>query len=69
MFELFDCDADGYPMEGLWLRRLDEQGRVTELTVMLRPYPAVTILRNQARELAKATVLSDRTYWELPTAA
>ncbi len=69
VFELFDCDADGYPMEGLWLRRLDEQGRVTELTVMLRPYPAVTILRNQARELAKATVLSDRTYWELPTAA
>jgi hypothetical protein len=67
--ELFDCDADGYPMEGLWLRRLDEQGRVTELTVMLRPYPAVTVLRNQARELAKASVLSDRTYWELPTAA
>jgi hypothetical protein len=69
VFELFDCDADGYPMEGLWLRRLDEQGRVTELTVMLRPYPAVTVLRNRARDLAEGTVLSDPTYWDLRKAA
>ena len=69
VFELFDCDADGYPMEGLWLRQLDEQGRVTELTVMLRPYPAVTVLRNRARALAQSTLLADSAYWELPNAA
>ena len=69
VFELFDCDADGYPMEGLWLRELDQKGRVTELTVMLRPYPAVTVLRNKARELAQSTLLGDATYWELPNAA
>jgi len=69
VFELFDCDADGYPMEGIWLRKLDEQGRVKDLTVMLRPYPAVTVLRNHAKELAKDSVLSDSTYWELPEAA
>jgi hypothetical protein len=68
VFELFNCDADGYPMEGLWLRRLDAKGRVTELTVMLRPYPAVTVLRNKARQLAQSTPLGDRTYWELPNA-
>ena len=53
VFELFDCDADGYPMEGVWLRKLDEAGEVTELSLFLRPYPAVPVLRDDTRELAR----------------
>jgi hypothetical protein len=48
--ELFDCDADGYPMEGIWLQKLNAQGQIHDLTVFLRPYPAVTVLRNRTRE-------------------
>jgi hypothetical protein len=24
LIELFDCDADGYPMEGMWIQKLNE---------------------------------------------
>jgi hypothetical protein len=68
VLELFDCDADGYPLEGLWLRKLNAAGQVTDLTVMLRAYPAVTVLRNHTRELALGSVLSGDEYWELPVA-
>lgn len=68
VFELFDCDADGHPMEGVWLRKLNAAGEVTDLTVMLRPYPATTVLRNQTRELAQRSALSSDDYWELPVA-
>jgi hypothetical protein len=65
--ELFDCDADGYPMEGIWLQKLNERGQIRDLTVFLRPYPAVTVLRNRTRELgAQRGVLLERDYWELP---
>jgi hypothetical protein len=68
VIELFDCDADGYPLEGLWVRKLNAQGQVCDLTVMLRPYPAVTVLRNRAKALAdQRGVLED--YWELPAPA
>lgn len=70
LVELFDCDADGYPMEGIWLQKLNEHGQIDDLTVFLRPYPAVTILRNRTRELgARRGVLLDRDYWELPDPA
>ena len=70
LVELFDCDADGYPMEGLWLQRLNEHGQICELTVYLRPYPAVTVLRNRTKELGeKHGVLVGREYWELPKSA
>jgi hypothetical protein len=70
LVELFDCDADGYPMEGLWVQKINEQGQIDDLTVYLRPYPAVTLLRNRARELAeKAGVLADKDFWELPIPA
>jgi hypothetical protein len=66
LVELFDCDADGYPMEGLWLQKLNEHGQIYDLTVFLRPYPAVTVLRNRTRELgAQRSVLLDRDYWDL----
>jgi hypothetical protein len=67
LVELFDCDADGYPMEGLWVQKLNSGGQIHDLTVYLRPYPAVTVLRNMARELGERTgVLADSEYWELP---
>jgi hypothetical protein len=67
LVELFDCDADGNPMEGLWVQKLNEQGQIHDLTVYLRPYPAVTVLRNMTKDLGeKRGVLVGRDYWELP---
>jgi hypothetical protein len=67
LVELFDCDADGNQMEGLWVQKLDEQGQINDLTVYLRPYPAVTVLRNMTKDLAeKRGVLLSEDYWELP---
>ena len=37
LVELFDCDADGYPMEGIWLQKLNDRGEINDLTVYLRP--------------------------------
>jgi len=67
VIELFDCDADGYPMEGMWIQKLNAHGQISDLTVMLRPYPAVTVLRNKAKALAdERGALPD--YWDLPIA-
>src|SRR5262245_3702048 len=65
LIELFDCDADGYPMEGLWIQKLNKQGQIYDLTVMLRPYPAVTVLRNMTKRLAEQAGLLGDEYWEL----
>ena len=70
LIELFDCDADGHPMEGIWLQRLNEHGQIHDLTVYLRPYPAVTVLRTRTKELGEQRgVLIEREYWELPEPA
>jgi hypothetical protein len=70
LIELFDCDADGYPMEGIWLQKLNDRGEINDLTVYLRPYPAVTVLRNRTKELGEQTgVLVSRDYWELAAPA
>jgi hypothetical protein len=67
LVELFDCDADGHPMEGLWVQKLNARGQIYDLTVYLGPYPAVTVLRNMTKALAeKRGVLMTRDYWELP---
>jgi hypothetical protein len=66
IIELFDCDADGYPMEGMWIQKLDERGEIFDLTVMLRPYPAITVLRNKTKELAEQRGFLGPEYWELP---
>jgi len=66
LVELFDCDADGHPMEGIWVQKLNEHGQINDLTVYLRPYPAVTVLRNRTKELGEKTgILVGRDYWEL----
>jgi hypothetical protein len=70
LVELFDCDADRNPMEGLWVQKLNQQGQIYDLTVYLRPYPAVTVLRNMTKDLGeKRGVLVGRDYWELPMLA
>jgi hypothetical protein len=70
LVELFDCDVDGYPMEGIWLQKLNDRGEINDLTVYLRPYPAVTVLRNRTKELGEKTgVLVCRDYWELEAPA
>ena len=70
LIELFDCDADGFPMEGIWVQKLNEHGQINDLTVYLRPYPAVTVLRNRTKTLGeKRGLLLEREYWELPEPA
>ena len=70
LIELFDCDADGYPMEGLWVQKVNEQGQICDLTVYLRPYPAVTVLRNMTKDLGeKRGVLVSQDYWQLPNSS
>lgn len=65
LVELFDC-TDGYPMEGLWVQRLNERGLINDPTGYLRLYPAVTVLRNRMKELGeKIGVLVGHDYWEL----
>src|ERR1700684_3951976 len=66
LVEVFNCDADGYPMEGIWIQKLNDQGQINDLTVYLRPYPAVTVLRNETKELGERKgVLIGKDYWEL----
>jgi hypothetical protein len=65
IIELFDCDADGYPMEGMWIQKPNDHGEVNDLTVMLRPLPAVTVLRNHTKELAERKGALGSEYWEL----
>ena len=36
----------------LWIQRINADGLVNELSVYLRPYPAVTVLRNRAKQIA-----------------
>ena len=67
LLELFDCDADGYPMEGLWVSKINKEGRIYDLTVYLRSYPAVTVLRNKAKALADKSGKIPPDYWDLPT--
>ncbi len=56
-------------MEGIWVQKLNEQGEIYDLTVYLRPYPAVTVLRNMTKDLylgQKTGALVGKDYWELP---
>jgi hypothetical protein len=67
LVELFDCDADGYPTEGLWVQKLNQHGQINHLTVCPRPYPAVTVLGNMTKELGEKTgVLVGQDSCELP---
>ena len=52
----------------MWVSKLNENGQIKDLTVYLRPYPAVTVLRNAAKALAEKTgefSFLNEGYWEL----
>jgi hypothetical protein len=65
IIELFDCDSDGYSMEGMWIQKVNGSGQIHDLTVMLRPYPAVTVLRNKAKALFEQRALLGSEFWDL----
>jgi hypothetical protein len=65
IIELFDCDADGYSMEGMWIQKVNGSGQIHDLTVMLRPYPAVTVLRNKAKALFEQKAMLGSEFWDL----
>jgi hypothetical protein len=69
IIEVFDCDADGHPMEGTWIQKLNGRGQIYDLTVMLRPYPAVTVLRNRAKDISDRQGILGKEFWELPASA
>jgi hypothetical protein len=51
----------------MWIQRINADGLVDELTVYLRPYPAVTVLRTRAKQIAEeGKFLGATEYWELP---
>ncbi len=54
IIELFDCDADGYPMEGMWIQKINSEGLIDDLTVMMRPWPAVTVLHDRDQRARRA---------------
>jgi hypothetical protein len=55
------------PMLAKAAQRINADGLVNELTVYLRPYPAVTVLRNRAKRIAEeGKFLGGAEYWELP---
>jgi hypothetical protein len=37
LVELFDCDADGYPMEGLWVQKLNSGDQIHDLPSTCAP--------------------------------
>jgi hypothetical protein len=53
-------------MEGLWIQKVNGSGQIRDLTVMLRPYPAVTVLRNKAKDLFEQRGMLGNEFWELP---
>ncbi|WP_316829704.1 hypothetical protein [Pedobacter aquatilis] len=66
--EVFDCKIAAHAAEGIWVSKINPAGKVYDLTVYLRPYPVVSLLR----ERAKATAEQDpeqreyfKTYWDI----
>jgi hypothetical protein len=53
---VFRARVNGRPLEGTDIMRLDEQGRIRELNVFVRPLPALTALAAAlAPRLARST--------------
>jgi len=62
--ELFKASIESYPLDGLNIRELDDQGKISSITVMLRPWPNVSVLR--ARTIAENIPFLTNDYWVLP---
>lgn len=64
--EYWNCVIQGHPQQGIDVFDLDAEGRVVNQTVWLRPWPAVTILRDAAIAGQLPSLPAD--YWLLPAA-
>jgi hypothetical protein len=65
IIELFDCDADGHPMEGMWIQKINSEGQVSDLSVFMRPWPAVTVLHDRTKALDEKLGGIGPEYWIL----
>jgi hypothetical protein len=64
LVEYWNCVVDGHLQQGIDDFKLDGNGRVTDQTVWLRPWPVVTVLRDQA--IAANLPFLPADYWRLP---
>jgi hypothetical protein len=64
LVEYWNCVIDGHLLQGIDDYNLDGNGRVTDQTVWLRPWPVVTMLRDQA--IAASLPFLPADYWRLP---
>jgi hypothetical protein len=64
LVEFWNCVIDGHLLQGIDVFRFDGNGRVTDQTVWLRPWPVVTMLRDRA--MAASLSLLTAEYWRLP---
>jgi SnoaL-like domain len=66
LVEYWKCVIDGYLLQGIDDFELDGNGRVTDQTAWLRPWPVVTMLRDRAIAASLPFLAAD--YWRLPAA-
>jgi hypothetical protein len=67
--DLFKAEIDYFTMEGLWITTCNEKGEITKLSILMNPWPMMTVLSNAARKLAtknKEYSFLTPDYWELP---
>jgi hypothetical protein len=64
LVEYWNCVIDGHLLQGIDDYRLDGNGRVTDQTIWLRPWPVVTVLRD--RIIAADLPFLPADYWRLP---
>ena len=64
LVEYWSCVIDGYLLQGIDVFKLDGNGRVTDQTAWLRPWPVVTLLRDRAIAASLPFLTAD--YWRLP---
>ena len=64
LVEYWNCVIDGHLLQGIEVLQLDASGRVTDQTVWLRPWPVVSVLRDQA--IAARLPFLPADYWRLP---
>jgi SnoaL-like domain len=64
LVEYWSCVIDGHLQQGIDDFKLDGNGRVTDQTVWLRPWPVVTVLRDRAIAASLPFLTAD--YWRLP---
>ena len=64
LVEYWSCVIDGHLLQGIDDYKLDGNGRVTDQTVWLRPWPVVTMLRDRA--IAADLPFLPADYWRLP---